>query len=75
MKPGQINPSTAQCLWLAVLLLLSTTAGCGLLGSGDDGEDESFPEPPGRPSSSAHVEEPLPNGLGPAAPATQIVPS
>lgn len=31
--------------------------GCGLLGGGDDGNDEKYPEPPGRPESQAVIQD------------------
>lgn len=59
-----------------LLVLLSAVTGCGLLGSGDESEDNNFPEPPGRPSSSVQVMETpsvavaSPGAVGVSLPAT-----
>ena len=46
-----------------LFLFVSTVAGCGLLGGGDESEDENFPDPPGRPNSSVQVIEAQPTHL------------
>jgi hypothetical protein len=45
---------------VGLFVLVSTVAACGVLGGGEEGEDESFPEPPGRPSSSVEEMEERP---------------
>lgn len=62
-------------MMMGVLLLFSTAAGCGLLGSGDGSEDDNFPDPPGRPNSSVQVMESQQASFAPALADAEGVPS
>jgi hypothetical protein len=42
----------APLVGLVLLGLTVSVSGCGLLGSGDDGDDQKYPEPPGRPGTA-----------------------
>lgn len=39
-------------LLVGVFLLGFVVGGCGFLGGNDDGNDEGYPEPPGRPDAA-----------------------
>lgn len=55
--PDTLHDAFRFFLTVAVFLLIGTISGCGLLGSGDESEDDSLPDPPGRPNSSVQLVE------------------
>lgn len=44
---------------LGLCLLFSAITACGLVGGGDGGDEDSFPDPPGRPSNSLQMDQNL----------------